>query len=103
MVAENWRTRIAVEAGVHHGEPVIRGTRVSVAVILGSLAEGDTVEQVVASYPQLTREDIGAALQFAAEAVSRVDFVPALVVVSHRGTRMVRGASGGLPRGPTQG
>jgi uncharacterized protein (DUF433 family) len=77
MVADNWRLRISVEAGVHHGEPVIRGTRVSLAVILGSLADGDSVEQILASYPQLTREDVGAALQFAAEAVSRVDFVPA--------------------------
>lgn len=71
-----WRGRISVDPAVHHGDPCIAGTRVPVGVILGSIAEGDTVEQVLASYPQLTREDIQAALLFAAEAVNRFDLVP---------------------------
>lgn len=64
------------DPAVHHGEPVISGTRVAVSVIIGSLADDDTVEQILQSYPQLTREDIHAALRYAAEAVSHVDFVP---------------------------
>jgi uncharacterized protein (DUF433 family) len=76
MVAPNWRERIAIDPTVHHGAPVIRGTRVGVSVIVGSIADGDTIERVLGAYPQLSREDVSAALQYAAEAVSQVDFVP---------------------------
>ncbi len=76
MVTTAWRDRIAVDQTIHHGEPVVRGTRVAVSVIIGSFADGDSVEQILISYPQLTREDIHASLQYAAEAVSHIDFVP---------------------------
>lgn len=71
-----WRERISVDPAVHHGDPCIADTRVPVSVIVGSIADGDTFEQLLGSYPQLTREDIRAALHYAAEAVSRFDFVP---------------------------
>jgi uncharacterized protein (DUF433 family) len=58
----DWRARIRVDAAVHHGDPCISGTRVLVSVIVGSVAEGDAWEQILASYPQLKREDIQAAL-----------------------------------------
>ncbi len=76
MTDHAWRERIAIHPDIHHGEPVIRGTRVSVSVIIGSLADGDTADQLLISYPQLSSQDIRAALQFAAEAVNHVDFVP---------------------------
>ena len=47
-----------------------------VSIIVGSIAGGDTFEQLIAAYPQLTGEDIKAALKFAAEAVSKADFIP---------------------------
>jgi uncharacterized protein (DUF433 family) len=68
-----WRRRITIDAAIHHGDPCITGTRVPVSVIAGSVADGDTFEQVSASYPQLAREDIQPALRFAAEAVNRYD------------------------------
>jgi len=71
-----WRSRITVDPTIHHGDPVITGTRVAVSVIVGSIADGDSMDQLLTSYPQLKREDIHAALRFAAEAVSRVDFIP---------------------------
>jgi uncharacterized protein (DUF433 family) len=71
-----WRQRISIDRAVHHGDPCIAGTRVPVSVIVGSVADGDTFEQILGSYPQLAREDIQAALRFAAEAVSRFDLVP---------------------------
>lgn len=71
-----WRDRITIDPAIHHGEPVIHGTRVAVSVIVGSIADGDTNAQILTSYPQLQEEDIRAALQFAAEAVSHVDFLP---------------------------
>ncbi len=73
---EKWRERIAVDPGIHHGEPCIKGTRVPVSVIVGSIADGDTPEQLIEAWPQLTGEDIKAALKFAAEAVNNADFVP---------------------------
>ena len=77
MIAlSEWRKRISADPAVHHGDPCIAGTRVPVSVIVGSVAEGDTFEQILTSYPQVTREDIQAALLFAAEAVRRFDLVP---------------------------
>lgn len=72
----NWRDRIIIDPAVHHGDPCIKGTRVPVSVIAASLADGDTPEQVIAAYPQITLDDIRAALKFAAEAVSTSDFIP---------------------------
>jgi uncharacterized protein (DUF433 family) len=66
----NWRERIAIDPAVHHGDPCIKGTRVPVSVIAASIADGDTPEQLIAFYPQLTVDDIRAALKFAAEAVN---------------------------------
>lgn len=72
----DWRSRISIDPAVHHGDPCIRGTRVPVSVIVGSVADGDSFEEIIQGYPQLTREDIQSALHFAAEAVSRFDFIP---------------------------
>ncbi len=77
MAPDRWHERIVMDRNIHHGSPVIRGTRVTVGVIVGSIAAGDSVETILASYPQLVREDVQAALELAAEAVSQVDFVPA--------------------------
>ena len=73
---ESWRDRILIDPAIHHGEPCIRGTRVPVSVIVGSIADGDNPEQILRSWPQLTSDDIKAALKFAAEAVNNADFLP---------------------------
>jgi len=49
---------------------------VPVSIIVGSIADGDTFERLIEAYPQLTPDDIKAALKFAAEAVSNADFIP---------------------------
>jgi len=46
-----------------------------VSVIVGSIADGDTPQRIIDAWPQLTRDDIKAALKFAAEAVNTADFV----------------------------
>jgi uncharacterized protein (DUF433 family) len=43
----NWRERIVIDAAVHHGDPCIKGTRVPVSVIVGSIADGDTAQQIL--------------------------------------------------------
>ena len=72
----NWRDRIIIDPAIHHGDPCIKGTRVPVSVIAASIADGDSPEQLLAAYPQLTVDDIRAALKFAAEAVNNADFIP---------------------------
>ena len=71
-----WRKRISVDPAVHHGDPCIAGSRIPVSVIVGSIADGDSVEQLLKSYPQLRREDVQSALHYAAAAVNRFDVVP---------------------------
>lgn len=63
----NWRDRITSDPDVLLGKPVVKGTRISVEIILGWLANGWTFDMIVEAYPHITREDILAALAFAAE------------------------------------
>ena len=72
----DWRDRIVVDATIHHGDPCIKVSRIPVSIIVGSIADGDTFEQLIEAYPQLTADDIKAALKFAAKAVSNADFIP---------------------------
>jgi len=67
MTRKELLERIVVDPKVCGGKPCIRGTRVHVAIILDGLAEGLTPEQIVDHYPQLTLDDIYAALAYAAE------------------------------------
>lgn len=53
-----------------------RGTRIPVSVIVGSIADGDTVDVLLKAYPSLTPEDIQAALKYAAEAVREGHLLP---------------------------
>jgi uncharacterized protein (DUF433 family) len=62
-----WRDRIVSDPEILVGKPVIKGTRISVELILGWLANGWTHEQILESYPTIAREDILAALAFATE------------------------------------
>jgi uncharacterized protein (DUF433 family) len=66
-MSENWRQRIVIYPAIHHCEPCIKGTRVPVSVDVGSIADGDTSEQILEAWPQLTGEDVKAALKFAGE------------------------------------
>ena len=61
--------RITIDPNRMRGLPCIRDTRVTVRAVLGQLATGQTVEQVLADYPYLEIEDVLAALSFAAEAM----------------------------------
>lgn len=60
--------RISINPQVCFGKPCIRGTRIWVSLILDQLAGGTSVEELQADYPQLTREDIFAAIAYGAEA-----------------------------------
>jgi len=62
--------RIEINPKVILGKPVIKGTRISVELILRKLSEGATVEELLDAYPHLSHEDIRAALAYAAEALA---------------------------------
>jgi len=61
--------RITVDAKQMDGVPCIRGLRIPVATVVGMLADRMTEDDILKAYPDLDREDIHEALQFAAEAV----------------------------------
>ncbi|HEX8220860.1 MAG TPA: DUF433 domain-containing protein [Chloroflexia bacterium] len=58
---------IVSDPAIMMGKPVIAGTRLTVELILEKLGAGETIEQLLESYPRLTREAILAAISFAAE------------------------------------
>ena len=59
--------RISIDPNVCFGKPCIRGTRIWVSLILDFLANGTATEEILAEYPQLTAEDIHAAIAYGAE------------------------------------
>jgi len=76
MPEPDWAERIVVDPARMGGEPCIRGTRIPVALIVGSLADGDTPQDLQNAYPQLKKEDIRAALRYAAECIRTSYVVP---------------------------
>ena len=62
-------TRITVNPNLMGGVPCIRGLRIPVATVVGMVAEGMTTAEILEAYPDLKREDVQEALNFAAEAV----------------------------------
>lgn len=66
----DYRTIITIEPGKRGGKPCIRGLRITVGDVLGWLAAGMTREDVCREHPELTSEDITAALAFAADFTS---------------------------------
>ena len=71
-----WQDRIVIAPDLHHGDPCIKGTRIPVATIVGSLADGMTPEEIREAYPQLTAEDIRAALAYAADVLHQDVLMP---------------------------
>ncbi len=63
---KNHAERIIRDPSICGGEPVFRGTRVTLRTVLASLAAGDVAEEILADFPTLTIEDIRAAIAFAA-------------------------------------
>ena len=66
--------RIEIDPRVCNGKPVIRGTRIPVSVILEQVAEGESWESILTSYPELMKEDIQAALYYARTFLDHSEF-----------------------------
>lgn len=68
--------RIVVNPKVMVGKPVIRGTRIPVDAILRRIADGMTIEEILEGYPNLTKEDIKAAVEYAERIVRGEAIIP---------------------------
>ena len=73
----DYRDRIVIDPEIRLGKPSVRGTRITVGDVLSYLASGMSEQQILADFPQLTRDDIRACLAFAAERERRIVSIPA--------------------------
>ena len=64
---KDWKERISIDPNVCHGKPCLKGTRIWLSLIVDNLASGSSEEEILTAYPSLTRDDIRAALAYAAE------------------------------------
>jgi uncharacterized protein (DUF433 family) len=65
--------RITANPQVMVGKPVIKGTRIPVEQVLRHLADGMSIEEILDAHPRLTREDIYAAIEYAADTIANED------------------------------
>ena len=71
--------RISIDPKICHGQACIKGTRIPVHQILHMLANGDTIEELLEEYPSVTREDILACIEYAAE-LAEEEVIPDKVI-----------------------
>lgn len=76
MVVMEWRTRIVSDEDILLGKPVIKGTRISVELILELLAEGWTETQVLESYPNITADDLKAVFAYLRDGMHQAMYLP---------------------------
>ena len=76
MSRTNWKEHIVIDPDLHHGDPCIKGTRIPVTTIVGSLADGMTPDEIIAAYPQLTIVRVQAALAYAADVMRQELLLP---------------------------
>jgi len=69
-------TRIEINPKIMLGKPVIKGTRITVEIILNKLSRNILVDEILADYPRLTKEDIQAAIAYAAKSLSTDELLP---------------------------
>jgi uncharacterized protein (DUF433 family) len=71
----DWTLHIESDPGRLYGKPTIKNTRIPVDLILEKLASGDSTEDLLAAYPNISREDVSACLLFASDSVKNEIFV----------------------------
>jgi uncharacterized protein (DUF433 family) len=71
----NYKERIVSDHKVMLGKPVIKGTRITVELILNKLSAGESVSDIITSYPHITKEDVMAAIEYAAAVISNEEMI----------------------------
>jgi uncharacterized protein (DUF433 family) len=68
--------RIEIDPKVMLGKPIIRGTRITVELIIEKLAVGESIEQILTDYPKLERADVLSALSYARQVLGTDEIIP---------------------------
>ena len=71
----NYKDRITADPAIMLGKPIIKGTRITVELILRKLAEGMTFEDVLKAYPNLQLQDILAVLSYSADVIAKEEII----------------------------
>jgi uncharacterized protein (DUF433 family) len=70
-----WKDRIVVDPEILIGKPIIKGTRISVDLIMDRLSDGWSLEDITTAYPRVTRDDVLAAIAFVTEVFREEDYI----------------------------
>ncbi len=76
---KNWKDHISIDPEIRFGKPCIRGTRIAILDILAWLSIDQSFEEIIEDFPQISREDILAALTFAANREENIKIMIAAV------------------------
>lgn len=71
----NYKDRLEINPDIMMGKPVIKGTRITVELLLRKLSEGMTIENLLEAYPNLKSEDIYAALSYSADVIGKEEMI----------------------------
>jgi uncharacterized protein (DUF433 family) len=71
----DYKNRIISNPDIMLGKPVIKGTRITVELILRKLSEGMIIEEVLKAYPGITKDDVYAALSYSADVISKEEII----------------------------
>jgi uncharacterized protein (DUF433 family) len=75
MNNQSYKERITVDPDIMLGKPFIKGTRITVELILRKLSEGMTIEDILIAYPHITKDDILAAISYSADVISKEELI----------------------------
>ncbi len=75
MNTQSYKDRITVNPDIMLGKSIIKGTRITVELILKKLSEGMTFEKLLAAYPHLTRDDVLAAISYSSDVISQEEMI----------------------------
>lgn len=78
----DWQQHIVCDLNILAGKPTVRGTRISVELILGWFSSGWSTEQLLESYPNVTRDDVLAALAYAHDLVRDDGILPLTITAA---------------------
>jgi len=75
MKGNSYKDRIIVNPDIMLGKPIIKGTRITVELILSKLSDGITIEELLQAYPNLKKEDILACIAYSADVISKEELI----------------------------
>ena len=73
---EELNERIVINPAIMTGKPIIKGTRIPVDIIVRLIAQGTTLQEILEDYPQLTKDDLKAALEYVADMIRGEEVFP---------------------------